>query len=549
LATFEKKGFQLTIRPEKDGPPVGKDLNVRVVGTDEKSVQGLAKSIMAFLQQDDKIASELLDLGDDLGHPSRIFRFRILPEKAAEYGITNLHVASMTAASINGQKVGEFRLPDEDVDLKVKLDPAKLKEPSQVLDVSVLELPIGSIRLSDLSQCEAYVEPGYLNRYQGERAITLTANIRGASSLSAPAVVQLVKAHYQKVQELYPGATLNFAGEFESTYRSYVSLMHAFGFSVMLIYLILATQFRSYLQPFIILSTVMFAMIGVAFGKFFSQSLFTVNSLVAVVGLTGVVVNDSLVLIDFINYEYRSGLSRREAILKATHIRLRPIFLTTITTSLGLLPMALGIPEYSIVWGTMATTFVTGLCTATALTILVVPVQWDLLEEMKERWKQKRVQVFEETELKSADSQVQVGSNRRIDELNKQVKNLVGQYQKIKEIGLELARGAGNFEEPIFDIENKGILNEKDLKLLLEGLDKDDLTGDKSEEVESIDELQEDAVDVPEVAASSETLERSGGEIVDFVMVREKSRDKSEGKKKKNLYGKLFRKSPKDKKR
>jgi multidrug efflux pump subunit AcrB len=97
------------------------------------------------------------------------------------------------------------------------------------------------------------------------------------------------------------------------------------------------------------------------------------------------VVNDSLVLIEFINKAYESGLSRREAIVAGTNIRLRPIILTTLTTTLGLLPMALGIPEYSLVWGTMAMTFVTGLCTATFLTIIIVPVEWDMMMAFKER--------------------------------------------------------------------------------------------------------------------------------------------------------------------
>ena len=93
---------------------------------------------------------------------------------------------------------------------------------------------------------------------------------------------------------------------------------------------------------------------GVVFGKLLTQSLFTINSFIAVIGVAGVVVNDALVLIDFINRRYRSGMSRAEAIREGVHIGLRPILLTTLTTTLGLLPMAIGFPHYSLVWGTMA---------------------------------------------------------------------------------------------------------------------------------------------------------------------------------------------------
>jgi HAE1 family hydrophobic/amphiphilic exporter-1 len=164
-------------------------------------------------------------------------------------------------------------------------------------------------------------------------------------------------------------------------------------------YVILATQFQSYLQPLIVLSAVVFALIGVVSGKLVTQSLFTVNSFIAVIGVAGVVVNDALVLIDFINRRYRSGMSRKDAIIEGVHIRLRPIVLTTLTTTLGLLPMALGIPSYSLVWGTMASTFVTGLATATALTLFIVPVLWDLTQGLQERFNKRKRKVTNGTAL------------------------------------------------------------------------------------------------------------------------------------------------------
>ena len=194
-----------------------------------------------------------------------------------------------------------------------------------------------------------------------------------------------MKTHYAQIRDRYPGASLVFGGEYEDTQRSFDSLTKAFGLSVLIIYLILATQFNSYVQPLIVLSAVMFAVIGIVFGKLFTQTLFTINSFIAVVGVTGVVVNDSLVLLDFLNRAYRDGRTRAEAIREAVRTRLRPIVLTTLTTVLGLLPMAIGIPSYSLIWGAMASTFVTGLATATFLTLFIIPVFWDLLTERQER--------------------------------------------------------------------------------------------------------------------------------------------------------------------
>ena len=249
--------------------------------------------------------------------------------------------------------------------------------------------------LADLCKVRTYTEPSHLKRYDGDRAVTIEANIKPDAPTSTPAIINKVRKYYERIRDQYPGAGINFGGEFETTQRSFLSLAYAFLVAVLIIYLILANQFRSYLQPLIILSAVIFSLVGVVVGKLITQTLFTINSFIAVVGVTGVVVNDSLVLIDFINKKYAEGLPRRQAILEGIRVRLRPIMLTTLTTTLGLLPMAIGFPSYSVVWGTMASTFVTGLCTATALTLFVVPVQWDILMGITE-WRARRRQKKEE---------------------------------------------------------------------------------------------------------------------------------------------------------
>lgn len=385
LRHFTETGFNLRIRPEKDGPPAGKDVNIRVLGTHLGLVQQFSANLMEFLRNDSEISPALIDLADDQGQKGRVIRFRINKERTAEYGLTTEQVALLAASLLNGRVAGQYRLLDEEIDIKIKIDSTAVEGLQQLMQTPVIEHPDGPVVLADLCQPVFMVEPGFLNRFQGQRAITLTANIREGSSISSQLVVERVKNYFLNIQDQFPGVALNFAGEYESTQRSYTSLTYAFLVALLLIYLILATQFNSYLQPLIIISAVIFALIGVIFGTFLSRSLFTINSFMAIVGVTGVVVNDSLVLIEFINKSLKQGLSRREAIVQGTNIRLRPIILTTLTTTLGLLPMALGIPEYSLVWGTMAMTFVTGLCTATFLTIIIVPVEWDLLMERKDK--------------------------------------------------------------------------------------------------------------------------------------------------------------------
>lgn len=374
------KGFELSVRPEKDGPPSGKDINIRILGRNAASVSSLASTLETFLREDEQLAPWLVDLRDDQGSDARVFRIHVDALRAAEWGLHVSEVAGLAASALQGQVVGEMKLPEEMIDIRLKTSIDSTIPMVAALDMVLVDSPKGVVRLGDICHSEFSLEPGYLNRFQHQRAITLTANLQTGAPVTSAMVVKKVGQFYSSVRKDYPGASLNFAGEYESTKKSFTSLAYAFVIAVVVIYLILAAQFQSYLQPLIIIAAVIFALIGVIFGTGLSRTLFTVNSFVAVIGVTGVVVNDSLVLVEFINRCYRRGMKRRDALLRATHIRLRPILLTTLTTTLGLLPMALGIPEYSIIWGSMAMTFVTGLCTATFLTIIIIPVLWDIAE-------------------------------------------------------------------------------------------------------------------------------------------------------------------------
>ncbi|MFI0377561.1 MAG: efflux RND transporter permease subunit [Candidatus Thiodiazotropha sp.] len=382
----ETDGYTLHVHPQNDGPPSGKDINVRVVGANVEAVSGLAGELLTYMLDSPDIGPHLIGLDDDRGVHKRVFRLWVEQERVAEFGLDNSQVARLAASVLDGRYLGKYRHIDEEVDLKLRIDSDALQDPENALYIPVVEDAEHPVYLADLVRVEAYNEPGEIKRYQGQRAISLKADIREGAPTSTPAIVNLVRDRFETIRDRYPGATVTFGGEHEDTQRSFESLAYAFIIAVLVMYVILATQFQSYLQPLIILSAVVFALIGVVFGKLVTQSLFTVNSFIAVIGVAGVVVNDALVLIDFINKRYRKGLSRRAAIIEGVHIRLRPILLTTLTTSLGLLPMAIGFPSYSLIWGTMASTFVTGLATATALTLFIIPVLWDLLQGLQERF-------------------------------------------------------------------------------------------------------------------------------------------------------------------
>jgi len=382
---FEHDGFVLSVHPMKEGPPSGKAINVKVMGSDLNSVSQLGADLFNFLQTEQEIASNLVELESDKGAIKKVYRFDIRHDRVKEYNLSSQEVALLASSVLDGRYIGQFRSKDEEIDLKLLVDQEKITSPKQTLSIPVVESTVSPILLGDLTELSMYNEISEFHRYQGLRTISFKADMKVGTQVSSAYLINKISEYYDSIRDHYPGASIIFSGEHESTQRSYQSLIFAFCIAVMIIYMILAVQFQSYLQPLIILFAILFAIIGIVLGKFLTQSIFTINSFIAVVGVIGVVVNDSLVLIDFMNKGYRSGMTRQESIDNAIKIRLRPIILTTLTTILGLLPMALGIPSYSIVWGAMASTFVCGLGVATLLTLWVAPVLWDLIQARQEK--------------------------------------------------------------------------------------------------------------------------------------------------------------------
>jgi HAE1 family hydrophobic/amphiphilic exporter-1 len=382
---FEGDGFTLHVHPLKEQPPAGKPVNIKIMGENSEILNALADKILAFLLSNPEIAPYLIELENNKGLPKRLYHFDIRQDRVKEYNLNSQDVAQLAGSVLDGRYIGKYRARDEEIDLKLFFDKVALFTPEQALLIPVVENVTRPILLGDLVELKQEEQPGELYRYQGQRVVSIKSDLKTGAPVSANSVVNAVSEYYASIREQYPGATVLFSGEYESTQKSYQSLLFAFFIAIMMIYIILATQFQSYMQPLIILFAVLFAIIGIVFGKFLAQSLFTINSFIAIIGVIGVVVNDALVLIEFMNKGYQSGLTRRQAIDQAIKIRLRPIILTTLTTFLGLLPMALGIPSYSIVWGAMASTFVCGLGVATLLTLWVAPVVWDLIKAREEQ--------------------------------------------------------------------------------------------------------------------------------------------------------------------
>ncbi len=376
---------------ESDGPPTGKDVNIRVTAITMETALQAADAVMIFMKEETALKA-LADVEDDRPDYHKTVRYIPKQEAVSEYGLSADMVISMAASALNGYNAGAYRTIDEEIDLMVRLtrtdDPANSRKigiasPTDILDVPVVEHSASPILLRDLVKIEYVREASVRSRYKGEPTITITADIKEGAKLSSGVVQKAVSTWFKSHSDKFENVTLSYGGEFEATSRSFRSLFFAFFIAVLLIYMVLSSQFNDYFQPLIIISAVPFAIIGVVMGLFITRTVFTVGSFMAVVGLAGVAVNDSLLIIEFINVRRRMGRSLRDAVIEACAARMRPVLITTVTTILGLLPMAIGFPYKSISWAPMATAFVSGLASATILTLLIVPVEYELFEQKK----------------------------------------------------------------------------------------------------------------------------------------------------------------------
>ncbi|MCJ8499400.1 efflux RND transporter permease subunit [Desulfatitalea alkaliphila] len=383
---------------EVDGPPTGKAVNVRIQGPAMEEALAAADHLLARMR-DDAALSDLVDLGDDRPSQHRTVRFEPRQEAVYEYNLSVDRVTALVAGVLNGWYAGVYRTIDEEVDMVVRLarhdDPVGgangLATPLDALAVPVIDHSAAPIYLRDLVNARYAREPNVRSRYQGRPTVTVSADIRAGANLSAAAARNRIQAHWQSAADTMPGVVLTFGGEFESTLKSYTSLATAFAIAILGIYMVLSSQFRDYLQPLIILAAVPFSLIGVSFGIFFTRGIFTIASFIATVGLSGVAVNNTILLLDFMNKRYRDGKDLRPAILESCAARMRPVLITTVTTLLGLLPMAIGIPSKSLTWAPMATAFVTGLSSATVLALLITPVNYELLEGWRAKLRRRRI--------------------------------------------------------------------------------------------------------------------------------------------------------------
>jgi HAE1 family hydrophobic/amphiphilic exporter-1 len=290
-------------------------------------------------------------------------------DRLAEYGVGLRSVADLVRNKVQGRVSTQFRKQEQMIDIVVRLreeDRLGLEELRRLIENPGGGVPIPLSAIADLTVDEG---PSEIRRIDQQRAALITANIRGADL----ATVSRDIFNAMNTIQYPPGFNFAIAGQNKEMQTSLNSLLLAFALALFMVYIVMASQFESLVQPLLIMMTVPLALIGVIVVLWLGGIPLSIMVFLGLIILAGIVVNNAIVLIDYINTLRDRGHDMTRAIVEAGRARLRPILMTTLTTVLGLLPMALGLGEGAEIRAPMAITVIVGLSTSTLLTLIVIP--------------------------------------------------------------------------------------------------------------------------------------------------------------------------------
>jgi len=378
-----------------EGPPVGADMDLKIQSPDWKTSAEISRLIREELARHKGI----VDIQDDFSRDKQFMEITVDEAKAKRLGVDQNHLIMAVQAAFHGLIVATYNQGEDEQDIKLKYQLEYRRDFDDLVNLKVVIPGHGEVPLKELAWIR--LTPGFHNvyHYNSKQTVRLTANIKDIqeeqkglsgllSNISGKKMTpvkanKIAEDYFTGIKADFPGARLIAGGLQDETNTSLRELGQAAGLALFLIFFILALQFNSFTQPFIIMITIPFVTLGVMVGLLVSNNPLTFVTLIGLLTLTGIVVNDSLVLIDFINrYRREHPKQLYLAVVRGCHVRMRPIILTSLTTIFGLAPMAIGLGGKSPLWAPMATAIMWGLGFGTMLILSMVPAYYAILEDI-----------------------------------------------------------------------------------------------------------------------------------------------------------------------
>jgi HAE1 family hydrophobic/amphiphilic exporter-1 len=347
-------------------------LQIEVSGYDLASLARVSQSVVQAMSASDRFADIKTTI--ESGNPEIQIVFD--QERAAKLGLAVRDIANSVVSNVRGELATRYTWRDKKIDVLVRsvdTRQSSIEEIRHLIINPTSERPVTLDAVADVTVSEG---PSEIRRVAQDRVAIISANLAygdlGAAAQEAGAIVSRTP--------MPVGISAIVSGQSEEMQDSFKSMQFALALAVFLVYLVMASQFESLIHPFVILFTIPLALIGAVLALFVTGTTINIVAFIGIIMLAGIVVNNAIVLVDLINQLRAQGKERFEAILEAGTARLRPILMTSLTTTLGLLPMAMGFGEGSEVRTPMAITVIGGLTVSTLLTLVVIPVVYSLMD-------------------------------------------------------------------------------------------------------------------------------------------------------------------------
>ena len=382
-------GVEVKVDKEKEGPPVGAPINIEIQGDEYDILAQIADTLK------DKIRDVpgVVDLTHDYNPGLPEIKVDIDKERAALLGLDAYTIGFLIKGAVNGVEIGKYREGEDEYDIIARLPEAQRADIQNILRIRIPDQDGKPIPLSSVANIVTTSGLSAIQHIDQRRVVTVSSNV--AKSFNAQQVLTDVRKIAETI-ELPAGYLFKYTGENEEMQESQTFMFKSFMIALLLIAMVLVSQFDSVLAPFIIMTSVILSLVGVFLGLIIAQKPFgVIMTGMGVISLAGVVVNNAIVLIDYINVLRSRGKTCQEAVILAGCVRFRPVLLTAITTILGMLPMVIGVSldfykrkivfgsDMSQWWGPMATSVAFGLTVATILTLFVVPCLYSLIFNFK----------------------------------------------------------------------------------------------------------------------------------------------------------------------
>ncbi|NUN10282.1 MAG: efflux RND transporter permease subunit [Ignavibacteriaceae bacterium] len=350
----------------------GAAVEVDIIGPDLEESYKVANKLK---EQMEKIPGTR-DIRIDIGDPRPELQVILQRDKMALTGLNTVMVGNALRNSYYGLTPTKFREMGDEYDVFVSLPPDKKDNITDIENLPLKTMLGTTVRLKDVGKVVQEYSPPTIKRKEQERVIGVLADVTGRSLGEVSADIK----EYASKLELPPNTVIEYAGQIEQQTDTFQDLFLLLALSVILVYMVMAAQFESLLDPFIIMFSVPFAFSGVFISLFITGTTFSVIAFLGAVLLVGIVVKNAIVLVDFTNITRARGVELREAIVYSGRNRLRPVLMTTLTTLLGLLPLAVSTGEGSEIWRPLGLSTIGGLTFSTLITLILVPVLYSVFE-------------------------------------------------------------------------------------------------------------------------------------------------------------------------